>query len=75
MVVVDCFLKMAHFIALAKTATARDIVQACLKEVWKLYRSPESIVSDEDTKWTSVVWDGLCGILGIKKRMSTSFHP
>jgi hypothetical protein len=33
MVVVDRFSKMAHFIALAKTATARDIAQAFLKEV------------------------------------------
>jgi hypothetical protein len=33
MVVVDHFSKMAHFIALAETATVRDAAQACLKEV------------------------------------------
>jgi hypothetical protein len=26
-------------------------------------------------KWMSEFWDGLCGLLGIKKRMSTIFHP
>jgi hypothetical protein len=33
MVVVDHFSKMAHFIALQETATAKDVVQAFLKEV------------------------------------------
>jgi hypothetical protein len=75
MVVVDCFSKMAHFIALAETATARDTAQAFLKEVWKLHGLPESIISDCDTKWISEFWDGVCGLLGIKKRLSMSFHP
>jgi glycosylphosphatidylinositol phospholipase D len=46
MVVVDCFSKMAHFIALKETATAKDAANAFLKEVWKLHRLPESIISD-----------------------------
>jgi transposase InsO family protein len=75
MVVVDHFSKMAHFIVLAKTATAKDAAQAFLKEVWKLHGFPKSIVSDQDTKWTSEFWDGLCSLLEIKKRMPMSFHP
>jgi hypothetical protein len=74
-VVVDRFSKMAHFIALAESATTKDAAQAFLKEVWKLYRLPELIISDRDTKWTSEFWDRLCHLLGIKKRMSMSFHP
>jgi hypothetical protein len=50
MVVVDHFSKMAHFIALVETAIARDAAQAFLKEVWKLHRLPESIVSNRDSK-------------------------
>jgi transposase InsO family protein len=75
MVVVDCFSKMVHFIALTEIATTKDLAQAFLKEVWKLHGLPESIILDRDTKWTSEFWDGLCSLLGIKKRMSTSFHP
>jgi hypothetical protein len=33
MVMVDCFLKMVHFIALNETVTAKDAAQAFLKEV------------------------------------------
>jgi transposase InsO family protein len=75
MVVVDRISKMANFIALAENATARDTAKAFLKEVWKLHRLPKSIISDQDTKWTSEFWDGLCSLLGIKKRISISFHP
>jgi hypothetical protein len=50
MVVVDRFSKMSHFIALPETATAKDIAQAYLKEVWKPHGLPESIISDQDTK-------------------------
>jgi hypothetical protein len=46
MVVMDCFSKMAHFIALGKTAAAKDATQAFLKEVWELHGLPESIVLD-----------------------------
>jgi transposase InsO family protein len=75
MVVVDRFLKMVHYIALKETATAKDAANAFLNEVWKLHGLPKSIISDRDTKWTSEFWDGLCSLLGINKRMSTSFHP
>jgi hypothetical protein len=75
MVVVDRFSKMAHFIALTETATTKNAANAFLKEVWKLHGLPESIISDQDTKWTSEFGDGLCGLLRIKKRMLTSFYP
>jgi hypothetical protein len=75
MVVVDRFLKMAHFIALAKTATTKDAAQAFMKQVWKLHGLPESIISDQDTIWTIEFWEGVYSLLGIKKRMSTVCHP
>jgi hypothetical protein len=75
MVVVDRFSKMANFITLKETATAKDAAYAFLKEVWKLHGLPEPIISDRDTKWTSEFWDGVCCLLGIKTRMPTSFYP
>jgi transposase InsO family protein len=75
MVVVDHFLKMAHFIALMETATTRNTVQTFLREVWKLHELPESIISDRDIKYSCEFWDGLCSLFGIKRRMSMSFHP
>jgi hypothetical protein len=33
------------------------------------------MVLDRDAKWTGEFWDGLCQQLGIKKKLSTAFHP
>src|SRR5437660_662460 len=75
MVVVDRFTKMAHFIPLNENATASDVAKSFLKEVWKQHGLPEDIVSDRDSKWTGEFWEGLCGLLSIKRRLSTAFHP
>ena len=36
---------------------------------------PEEIVSDRDAKFTSKFWSALMEILGVKRKLSTSFHP
>ena len=46
-----------------------------LKEVMRLHGIPESIVSDQDTKFTSIFWKELHRLMGSKLLMSTAFHP
>ena len=36
---------------------------------------PDSIVSDRGSVFTSKFWSSLCYFLGIKRRLSTAFHP
>ena len=57
------------------TITARGIVWIILKEVVRLHGIPESIVSDRDTKFTSIFWKELHRLMGSKLLMSTAFHP
>ena len=75
MVVVDRFTKMAHFISVATNATAKDVADTFLKEVWKLHGLPSEIVSHIDAKVSSEFWESLCKALGIKRGMSTAYHP
>ena len=75
MVVVDRFTKMGHFIPLTGESSAKDCADAFLRNVWKLHGLPDEIVSDRDTKWTSEFWKNLCEIMGIKRNLSTAFHP
>ena len=51
MVVVDQFTKMAHFIGLENKATARDMADLFLEEVWKHHGLPTEIISDMDAKF------------------------
>ena len=55
--------------------TARGIMWLILKEVMRLHRIPESIVSNRDTKFTSIFWKELHRLMGSKLLMSTAFHP
>ena len=75
MVVVDRFTKMAHFIGLEQNATAKDIANVFLREVWKLHGLPTEIISDMDAKFSGEFWESLCKSLNIKRRMSTAYHP
>ena len=57
------------------TVTARGVAWLILKEVMRLHGIPESIVSDRDTKFTSIFWKELHRLMGSKLLMSTAFHP
>jgi len=50
MVIVDRFTKMAHFIGLHENASAQDVVDTFLPELWKLDDLPTEIISDMDVK-------------------------
>ena len=75
MVVVDPFTKMAHYIGLTMDATAKDVADTFLREVWRLDGLPSEIISDMDAKFSGEFWESLCKALGIKRRMSTAYHP
>ena len=62
MVVVDRFTKMAHFIRLSENATAKDVADTFLREVWKLHGLPTEIISDMDAKFSGEFWESLCQI-------------
>jgi len=74
-VVVDRFTKMAHFIGLPTEATAQDVATVFLRQVWKLHGLPMEILLDMDAKFSGEFWESLCKALGIKRRMSTAYHP
>ena len=74
-VVVDRFLKMAHFNPCTNTADAYKVAQLFFKEVVRLYGLPKTIVSERDTKFISYFWKTLWGMSKTKLKFSTSYHP
>jgi len=75
-VVIDRFMKMAHFLFLDKEKkTAANLAVVFAREVWKYHGLPTDIVSDHDSRFTSKPWQEFLQLSGIRLRMSTAFHP
>lgn len=74
-VVVDRFLKMAHFIACKKTTYAVSVAQLFFRDIYRLHGLPSSIVSDRDTRFLSHFWRSIWKLLRTSLDMSTSYHP
>jgi len=55
--------------------TAETFAEAFVSGYVRNRGLPLSIVSDQDTRFTSKFWQVLCVLLGIKLRMSTAYHP
>jgi len=65
---------MAHFIPIKKKDSPR-VALAYLENVWKFHGFPEDVVSDRDTTFTGSFFTDLYNYLGIKRSMSTAYHP
>jgi len=66
---------MANFIGLPTNTTAKDVANVFLREVWKLHCLHTEIISDMYAKFSGEFWESLCKLLGIKRKMSTVYHP
>ena len=74
MSVVDKLGKRGYYIATSTNATAPDIAALYFKHVVKNHGIPEIIVSDRDSKFTSLFWKSLWELLDTKLAMSTASH-
>ena len=75
LVVIDRLMLQWHLIPTDTQMTAKGIAWLFLKEVVRLHGIPDSIVSNQDSKFTLIFWHELLRIMDIKPLMSTAFHP
>ena len=74
-VVVNRYLKYAHFGLLPTTYMASQVAALfCLMAIC-LHGVPRSIISDRDPLFTSKFWRKIFEVMGTKLRMSTTYHP
>lgn len=75
MVVVDRFSNYGTFVSVTQECPAKEVAQAFMAHVVKLWGLLESLVSDRDGRFTGKFWTELFKLLGSKLRFSTSFYP
>jgi RNase H-like domain found in reverse transcriptase/Reverse transcriptase (RNA-dependent DNA polymerase)/Integrase zinc binding domain/Retroviral aspartyl protease/Chromo (CHRromatin Organisation MOdifier) domain len=75
-VVVDKLSKRAYFIPTHTNATAVATARLFFRHIVAVgHGVPSVIVSDRDSKFTSLFWKSLWSLLDTKLLMSTAFHP
>ena len=75
LVVYNRLSKMMHFIATTEEMLAEGLARLFKDNVWKLYRLPESMVSDRELQFAAELMKELNKMLGIETRLLTVFHP
>jgi hypothetical protein len=74
MVIIDRLTSQVYLVPTTTIVTAKGIACLFLKEIIRLLGVPDSIVSDRDSKFTSIFWCELQQLIGTKLLMSTMFH-
>ena len=75
LIIVDWLTKMVHYKPVKVTIDASGLAEVILDEVVWHYGLPDSIMNNKGSFFTSKFWLLLCYFLGIKQRLSNSFHP
>ena len=75
MVIIDLLTAMIHLVPSQTTYMVKDIAELMFAKVYKLHGLPRTIVSDRDVLFTSLFWTHLNKLMGVKQRMSSTYHP
>ena len=75
LVVCDRLSKMTHFVATTEGTSAEGLARLFRDSTWKLHGLPESMVSDRGPQFAAELTKELNRMLGIKTKLSTTFHP
>ena len=75
LVVVDRLGKRAYTIPCTKSVTAEETAWLYYDRIWRIYGTPETVVSDRGPQFVSAFAKELCNLTGVKQKLSTAHHP
>jgi hypothetical protein len=74
-VIIDRLTKIAHFLPVHTTYTAKKYAEVYLDQVIRLHVVPEKIISDQGTQFIARFWEQLQSSLGTKLIRNSAYHP
>jgi hypothetical protein len=74
-VIVDHFLKVAHFIPVKTTYKGAKLAKLFIARIVCLRGVPKNIVSDRGNHFTSRFWEKLHGAMDTRLNFSSVYHP
>ena len=74
LVICDKLFKMIYFVATTEATSVEELTRLFKDNIWKLYRLPESIVSDRGLQFAAEITKELNTMLRIETKLLTAFH-
>ena len=74
-VIVDRFTKVAHFLPVKTSYTARQYAQLYLDRIVSLHGIPKTIISDRGAQFIARFWEQFHAALGTRLIRSSAYHP
>jgi hypothetical protein len=74
-VIIDRFLKVAHFIPVKTTYKGAKLAELYITRIMCLHGVPKKIVSDRGTQFTSRFWEKLNEATDTRLNFSSAYHP
>ena len=75
LVIVDKLTKYAIFIPTTTTVTEEETAGLFFKHIIKAFGIPRQVITDRDTRWRNDFWKEICRLMGMKRSLTTSYHP
>lgn len=75
LVIVDKFTKYSIFIPCTTSITEDKTAKLFFKHVIAHFGIPRQVITDRDTRWRNDFWKEICRLMGMKRALTTSFHP
>ena len=75
LVIVNHLTKIVYYEPVKVTIDALRLAKIIIDVVVRHHGLPDSIISERGAIFTSKFWSSLCYFFGIKRRLSTAFHP
>ena len=75
LVIVNWLTKMIYYKPVKITLDVSGLAEVIIDVIVRHHRLLDSIVTNWGSLFTSKFWSSLCYFLGIKRRLSTAFHP
>jgi hypothetical protein len=74
---IDRLIKMHHYvscIAEEDETSAEETIKLLINHVWKLHELSNTIMSNRESQFISLVWKTVCRMLKIDVKLSIAFH-
>jgi transposase InsO family protein len=75
LVIVDKLTKYALFIPTSTNINEVDTAKLFFDHVISRYGIPLQVISDRDTRWKGDFWNEVCRLMGMKRSLTTAYHP